>query len=95
MTSNYSTTEVEAEEIKNKNVNVAFYILRISTTLYHNYLLYIVKHTFKWQVITANRCENKKSRVKMSMAHSIHLGIILHYITLTFYYILKKHSDDK
>ena len=41
MTSNQSTIKVEEEEIKYKNVNVAFYILRISTTLYHTYhLLY-------------------------------------------------------
>ena len=34
MTSNYSKIEVEAEEIKYKNVNLTFYILRISTILY-------------------------------------------------------------
>ena len=34
MTSNYNTIEVEAEEIKYKNVNVT-YIIRIFTTLYH------------------------------------------------------------
>ena len=37
MTSNYSTIEVEAEEIEYKNVNDPFYILRISTTLYPTY----------------------------------------------------------
>ena len=37
MTNNYSTIEVEAEEMKHKNVNVTFYILRISPTLCHTY----------------------------------------------------------
>ena len=46
MTSIYSTMEVEAEEIKYKNVYVAFSILRISTTLYHIYqLLYCIGDT--------------------------------------------------
>ena len=45
MTSSYSTIEVKAEEIKYKNVKVTFYILRISTTLYHKYqLLYCTGH---------------------------------------------------
>ena len=35
MTCNYSTIEVEAEEIKYENVKFAFYILRIYTTLTH------------------------------------------------------------
>ena len=36
------------------------------------------------------RCENKNNRVKVSMVHSIHLVLILQYITSTFYYIIKE-----
>ena len=37
MTNNYCILEVEAEEMKHKNVNITFYILMISPTLYHTY----------------------------------------------------------
>ena len=33
--------------------------------------------------------ETENNGIKMSMSHSIHLGFILHYITLTSYYIVK------
>ena len=39
MTSNCSKIKVEEAKIKYKNVNIAFYILRISTTLYLTYQL--------------------------------------------------------
>ena len=45
MTCNYSTIEVEGEEIKYENVKVAFDILRIYTTFYYTYqLLYCTRH---------------------------------------------------
>ena len=31
----------------------------------------------------------------MSTSHSMHLGFILHYNTLTGYYVVKDKSDDK
>ena len=47
MKSNYSTTEVESEEIEYKYINVTFYILKIYTTLYHTYqLLYCKGHIY-------------------------------------------------
>ena len=45
MTLNHSKIEVQAEEIKYNNVNVTFYILSISATLYHTYQqLYCIGH---------------------------------------------------
>ena len=39
MTCNYNTIEAEAKEIEYKNLNVTFYVLSTSTTLYHTYQL--------------------------------------------------------
>ena len=50
MTSNYSTLEVEEEEIEYKNVNITFYILSIISHL-PNFI--IVHNTLRWQIITA------------------------------------------
>ena len=82
---------MEAEEIKYKNVNVPFSMLRISTTLYHIYqLLYYIGHiqmTSKYYTIEVEVEEIDYNNEK---SHSIYLGSLLHYITLSKYYIVQE-----
>ena len=54
MTSNYSTIEVEAEEMEYKNAKITFGTHRIYTSFISQLpFYYIVNDTFRWQVITA------------------------------------------
>ena len=80
---------MEAREIDYENVNFTFSILRISTTLHHTYqLLYYtgqIKMTSNYSTIEV---EAEKIEYKNETTHSIYLGFLLYYITLTYYYIL-------
>ena len=90
MTINYSTIDVETENIRVKNVNVTFNTVRIYTTLFDTYLLLYCKgHIQMTNNYSTINVETENSRVKNVNPHSIHLEFILHYITLTSYYIVK------
>ena len=66
--------------------------IQVYTILYHTYKLL---HRKRHIQLTSNHSNvnvkiNKNNRVnKMIILNSIHLQIILHYITLTNYYIVK------
>ena len=46
--------------------------------------------------MTAPQLYNKNNKVnRMTIWYLIHLEFTLQYITLTGYYIVKKHSDDE
>ena len=74
-----------------------FDILTNYTTLHHTYkLLYCNRHILLTSYYSIVNVEiNKNNRVnKMIILNSIHLQIILHYITLTNYYIVKDTFRD-
>ena len=64
--------------------------VQMSTRTLNNY--YIIKEAFRSQMIPVNLKWNKIIEYK-SIYIEIHLEFILHYITLTDYYIIMKHSD--
>ena len=91
MISNYSTIKVEAEKIQYKNVNITFYIIRISTTLYHTYqLLHCTGHIQMTTKYSTIEVEAEQTEYKNETSHSIYFEFILHYITLTKYYIVQE-----
>ena len=75
-----------------QNDNIKFNTLTNYTTLYHTYRLLHCKRHIQ---LTSNHSNinveiNKNHKVnKMTTLSLIHLQIILHYITLTDYYIVK------
>ena len=74
------------------NDNIEFNTLRNYTKIYYTYqLLYCKTHI---QITSNHSNENVETKIdnrvnKMTTFNSIHLEIILHYITLTNYYIIK------
>ena len=77
---------------KNNRVNkIELNTLRSYTTLYHTYkLLYCKRHIQKTSICNVNVEKEKNNKLyKMTTLNSIQLEIILHYITLTNYYIVK------
>ena len=65
MTLNHSKIEVQAEEIKYNNVNVTFYILSISATLYHTYQqLYCIGHIQMTNNFNREQFEKRKLQSK-------------------------------
>ena len=88
MRSNDRIMELDAEEIKYNIVNIALYILMISTTLYLSYrLLYWIGHIQMTSNYTTIEVEGEEIKYKNEMSNSIYFAFILHYITLTNYYI--------
>ena len=73
-----------------KNSKVTLDILRIYTLLYHIYqILYCKEHIHMTSNYSKIEVKKKQKSKKMSISHLIHLAFILHYITLTFYYVVK------
>ena len=93
MSSNYNTIDVEPEEIEYKSEmsHSIHSILKILTTFCYTYqLLYCRGHiqmTSNYSSIEVE-AEDKKN-VKMLTSYSIYFGFLLHYMTLTNYYIVE------
>ena len=78
---------MEKENNRAKNFNITFNTLRTYVTLYHTYWLLNCKGHIQissnYSTIDVEKGNNRVK--KMSMSHSIHLGFILYYISLTGY----------
>ena len=81
---------MEAEEIEFKNVKVTIYIHTIYITLYITYqLLYCIGRIQMTSNYNTREVEGEEIQYKNERSHSIYFAFIIHFITLTNYYIVQ------